>query len=86
MPFVAKNHRTKGHSVCCVGDICYREYLPLIRDWRKNRRWTTWHEMLVEGFKLTDKQAAKISAFAVLFVKEVMEYEKEKCKENGEVY
>ena len=85
MPFVSDEHREDGHIPCTPGDLCFREYLPLIRKWRKERRWTTWHELFRDAFGLTNQQAAKISAFAVLFCKEVMKYEKEKCKENGDI-
>lgn len=88
MPFVPEQNRKKiaeTGSWETVGDLCYMKYKPMIEKWRKERRWTTAHNVFKETFDVNDEQAARTLAFLVFFVKEVMRYEREKIEENGDV-
>lgn len=90
MPFTSVEDQAKvianGGKPITVGDMCREEYTPIIRTWRENPRWATWHNMFRDHFGLSDQQAAEYSAWAVFFCKEVMKYEDKKCSENGDVY
>lgn len=68
-----------------VGELCYMKYLPMIKKWRNERRWTTAHDIFKETFDVNDEQAAKTLAFLVLFHKEVMPYEMEMAAKNGDI-
>lgn len=88
MPFTPKEDRERTLKTGAwekPGDLCFMKYLPMIKQWRANRRWTTAHNVFKETFDVTDEQAAKTLAFLVFFVKEVMPYEMEKVEENGDI-
>lgn len=86
MPFVPEEHREDGHTPCTPGDLCYKEYLQIIRAWKVNPRWTTAHEEFKRVFDVSNEQAAKTLAYLVFFCKEVMPYEYKKCEENGDIH
>jgi hypothetical protein len=67
------------------GDLTFLEYVPLVRAWRKERRWTTAHNEFRRLFDVTDEQAAKFLAFLEFYIREVHPYENEKFEENGEI-
>lgn len=67
------------------GDFTFLEYVPLVTAWRKERRWTTAHNLFKESFGTTDKQTAKILAFLEFYIREVHPYENEKFEENGDI-
>lgn len=86
MPFVKKECREPGHTPCAVGDLCYVEYKKLIDSWRADRRWTNAHNLTKDWFELSsDEETASFLAWMVFFVKEIMEYEKEKEAQNGSI-
>ena len=75
-----------------VGDRCYYFYDDMMLKWRKERRWTTAHNIyklmkkeIKENDFSEDTQRAYELAWQVFFTREVMEYEEEKAKENGEI-
>lgn len=88
MPFVPQENRKKIKETGAwetVGDLCYMKYQPFIQAWRKERRWTTAHNIIKQEFDITDEQCAKLLAFMVFFCKEVMPYEYEKIQEHGDI-
>ena len=88
MPFVTKENRDKlaqGLPPEAPGDLCYLEYKKMVEAWKKSPRWTTWHNLVKDGFNLTDEQTAKILAFAVFFLWEIENYELQKEIENGPI-
>lgn len=85
MPFVKPECRVEGHTPCAVGDYCYLEYKKLIDAWRKERRWTTVHNLFKQMFDIDDEHTAKTLAMFVFIIKEVMPYELEKEAENGQI-
>lgn len=85
MPFVKQECRAEGHLPCCVGDLCYLEYVKLMEAWKKERRWTTVHNLFKQTFDVDDAQAAKTLAYLVFFCLHAMEYETEKIAENGDI-
>lgn len=88
MPFIPPENRKRIEKTGAwetVGDLCYMHYKPMIEAWRKERRWTTAHNLFKKTFDVNDEQAAKTLAFLVLFHKEVMPYEYEKEQENGDI-
>ncbi len=87
MPFTKVEDRLnaiKG-TIRAVGDRCFLAYLRLVQEWRQERRWTTAHNQYKDVFGKTDEQAARELAYLVHFIKNVMEYEAEKEKENGTI-
>ena len=88
MPFTKPEDRKRTDETGAwkqVGDLCYMKYKPIIEKWRKERRWTTAHNITKEQFDITDEQAAKLLAWMIFMIKEVWQYEKEKIEENGDV-
>lgn len=88
MPFVPKENRRNMDGGGCpqsVGDLCYVEYKKLMTAWKKARRWTTVHNEFKRVFGVDDEQAAKTLAFLVFMSKKVMDYENEKCDQNGNI-
>lgn len=82
------------------GDLCYLIYKEFIAAWKKERRWTTAHELYktkvvdtlwLYKFKQNDRytQVDAITAlhlaWQVFFADEVMPYEQEMKAKNGEV-
>lgn len=88
MPFVPQESRDKmeiGLPPETVGDMCYLEYKKLIKDWEKEPRWTTAHNLCKQVFDVSDEQAAKFLAYMVFFNFKVIPYELEKETENGTI-
>ena len=89
MPFITKEQRKKLDEDPLVfnqpGDLTYLQYVKLIKAWRKERRWTTAHNLTKELFGLSDHQCAKLMAWQVFMDDEVMPYEQEKKKLNGKI-
>lgn len=73
------------------GDLCFLEYVKLISEWRKERRWTTAHNEFkrvlseIFGYAWNDKDTAKFLALMEFYAREVHIYEHEKFEENGGV-
>lgn len=88
MPHTSKEDQAKvaanGGLAITKGDMCREEYVPLVRAWKKERRWTTAHNLLAGMFGFTDGQAAKVLAFLEFYIRHVHPYELEKIAENGE--
>lgn len=84
MPFVTIDHRDKP-DLSIPGDLCFTQYKPLVEAWKKERRWTTWHNLCKEMFDMTDEQTAKFSAILEFYIRHVHKYELEKSQENGEI-
>jgi hypothetical protein len=86
MPFVPSECRDPNHTSCSVGDLCYIEYRKLMDAWNKEPRWTTAHNELKRMFRIEDDvDAAKFLAYMVWFNFHVIEYEKKKMEENGDI-
>lgn len=85
MPFVPQDHRAPDHLACTVGDLCYVYYRKLVDGWKKEERWTTWHNQVKELMGYDDYQAAKFSALLVHFKWNVEDYELKKEMENGPI-
>jgi len=91
MPFIPPQQRLRidmeGKSRCqSVGDLCYVEYKKLMEDWKKEPRWTTAHNITKEFANFeSDIDVARFLAYMVWFNIHVMNYEKEKIKENGDI-
>ena len=71
------------------GDRCYVYYKALIEEWRKEPRWATVHRLFMEMndkfFPTDDDEIAAALAWQVFFNLHVMEYEKKKREENGDI-
>jgi len=95
MPFITKDRRhmidKEGMAPYEPGDLCYVYYKEMMEKWRASKRWTTVHEIyneMAENFdylSTADQQTAKRLAWEVFFALEVVPYELEKRKENGDV-
>ena len=66
-----------------VGDLCREEFVPMVRAFKANPRWTTIHKQLKGTFGLTDGQTAKILAFIEFYRLYGADYENLKMAENG---
>lgn len=89
MPFVTPEHRIAPDPTI-PGDRCYKHYQRMMDAWAKERRWTTanslYKDMLMRRpYATTDEAIAEELAWQVFFIREVMPYEEEKAKENGEI-
>jgi len=85
-----------------VGDLCSIAYSLMINPWRKDPRWTTADEIkksislikvnvfkglnISDGFNKIDVNTAVDLAWEVFFSLSVLDYERKKLKENGDVY
>ena len=71
------------------GDRCYVHYKHLVDKWRKESRWTTVHNLLKEYYRTPlgdeDDHIAWALAWQCFFNLHVMEYEKKKREENGDI-
>jgi hypothetical protein len=72
------------------GDRCFVFYRELIRAWKAEPRWTTAHELYKHlknemPYLGADDQTAYSLAWQVFFNIHVMDYERKKLLENGEV-
>lgn len=99
MPFIIPERRLLiAHNLLDEpqpGDLCYVRYKEMMDMWRKNRRWTTAHDIFKrmtvilaspEACPLTADQAAAYQlAWQVFFNLHVLEYEKLKRQENGDI-
>lgn len=94
MPFIAPERRPQvdAGEIAEVdlqpGDRCYRYYKRMVDLWRDEPRWTTAHKIyktLFVGHKNVDELVAKQLAWQVFFTLHVIEYEKKKREENGDI-
>lgn len=106
MPFVTQKRRKaldkKGAiAVESVGDICYLYYKEMVKQWKKEPRWTTAHNIYKEMIdevqhstfglgsecakEIEDEKRSYELAWQVFFIKYVMPYEDEKEIENGTI-
>jgi hypothetical protein len=105
MPFVSDENGRRAKLISgelepeTVGDICYIYYHYLIQEWKKEPRWTTWHNLCKwkstisrnlalehpSHFSETDYIVAGKQAYAVFFATHVMDYERQKQHENGDI-
>ena len=85
MPFVEPECRQPDHISCSVGDLCFKEYAELVKTWKENPRWTTFHDQFRNITECSDEAAAKVLALWVFFIKYVMSYEDIKERENGTI-
>ena len=79
-----------AHKIGQPGDRCFVFYRPMIRAWRMSPRWTTAHELRKKKdddllYLGTDDRTSLNMAWDVFFNLHVMEYERKKREENGEV-
>lgn len=93
MPFVTQPHR-ENPDPRIVGDLCYQYYKEMVDTWKQKVGWTTAHKiyltMRLNTNCLTlaadlDKRTAYELAWQVFFNIYVMEYEKIKRAENGDI-
>jgi hypothetical protein len=88
MPFVTKDHR-ESPDENIPGDRCFLHYNWMMQKWRESPRWTT-ADLIYAKVKAEDQpspewQRAKELAWQVLFIEEIMDYERKKKKENGAI-
>lgn len=83
MPFVDQAHRDSP-DMMIPGDRCYREYKYIMEQWDQSPRWGT-VDRLAERLFPDSYERAHFLAFLVFFSREVMPYEEQKVRENGEV-
>jgi hypothetical protein len=93
VPFVTQSHRDSPDPRI-VGDLCYIAYKEMVDQWKANPRWTTAHNiylgMRINTSHLTltkdlDKRTAYELAWQVFFNLYVMDYERKKREENGDI-
>jgi hypothetical protein len=91
MPFVTLEHREKP-DLAIPGDLCYIYYVSLVDAWKKEPRWTTAHNLFKKMVfqdlarpMSEDMITAAQLAWQVFFQLYVMEYEKVKRQENGDI-
>jgi predicted acyl esterase len=96
MPFVEQYRRDNIDNILLhqdvqPGDRCYVYYKQMVDQWRAKPRWTTAHEiysdMLINsgGHPSQDDKVAKELAWQVFFNIHVMDYERKKQYENGDI-
>ena len=83
MPFVNKEHREHPDNFI-PGDRCFVEYKSIMERWRANPRWTTVDEIFSDLIP-SPKRRAQVLALMIFFCREVIKYEEQKVKENGDV-
>jgi hypothetical protein len=83
MPFITLYQRANP-DMTIPGDRCFSYYLPMMEKWRAERRWTT-ADSILKSMIPDDMKRAEVLAFLVFFIREIMIYEEEKAKENGEI-
>lgn len=95
MPFIKKERRElindgKPMDWDC-GDLCYVFYKNMVDTWRACSRWKTVHEIYRDiicaqsVWETPEETIAKRLAWQVFFNLYVMEYEKKKREENGDI-
>jgi hypothetical protein len=96
MPFITPERRAlieegKGGSLHPIqpGDRCYMYYKEMVAKWKAEPRWTTAHEirkhMWLYPVLHVDDRIAEDLAWQVFFQIHVMEYERKKREENGDI-
>lgn len=89
MPFIDKQSRfniaTGVRLPETPGELCYMEYVRILKEWRESPRWKTVDRLFREVVPGGDVDTAQRLAFMVFFVKHVMPYEEQKAKENGDI-
>lgn len=96
MPFVEKSHRDRP-DLSVPGDRCYLYYKHMVETWTKSPRWTTADEIygrLLVAKQLCRNDLLSVScemcrahdlAWQVFFSIYVMDYERKKRDENGDI-
>lgn len=92
MPFITQTERNalaRGDQTKSAGQACYTYYVPMVIAWRKERRWTTAHNLYrgirEKSYPDADEKAAAELAWQVFFNLHVMPYEKEQQEKNGDI-
>lgn len=94
MPFIKQwrrhaidKHGLESLSVIEPGDRCYVHYRNMMRDWKDNRSWSTFHQMTKNMLNDINEEEsiARFLAWQVFFALNVLPYEIEKRKENGDI-
>jgi len=83
VPFVDKNHR-ENPDMTIPGDRTYVEYRAIMARWRDNPRWTTVDKIAENLFPNPIKRAYFL-AFLVFFQLHVLDYERLKREQNGDI-
>lgn len=66
------------------GDLCFVQYRRMMREFKKQRRWTVIDSLLSPIFPDAE-QRAYFLAFLVFFAFHALPYEREKQRENGDI-
>lgn len=66
------------------GDLCFYQYRRMMKEWKKQPRWTTVDTLLAPVFP-DPEQRAYVLAFLVFFAFKALPYERQKQAENGDV-
>ena len=94
MPFVTPARRKYldgGGEPIELGDMCYNFYKPMVEAWKANPRWATApdiYKRMVEEFDFLSNEDDRVAyrlAWEVFFALHVLEYEKRKREENGDI-
>ncbi len=96
MPFITKYRRqiidTYGIEDLAEiqpGDRCYVHYKKMVEQWKAEPRWTTAHTIYKQVartlYTSEDEEAAAALAWDVFFALHVLEYERKKREENGDI-
>jgi hypothetical protein len=89
MPFIEKKRRKEildGKIFAeKPGDLCFLEYVPLMRAWSFQKRWTTIHNECKRMLQLDDHTAARFLAFLEFYIRHGHKYERKMSKKNGDI-
>lgn len=89
MPFVKKHLRKpllkRTRKPEKPGELCFLEYYPMMDKWKKEKRWTTIHNIYRDLFYTSDAQTAKFLAFLEFYIRHGHKYEKKMSRENGDI-
>lgn len=93
MPFIDQLKRFKfdrgDEFLMDYGDRCYIFYKNMVDEWRKEPRWSTAHVIYRNMVRVReedeDMEIAKQLAWQVFFNLHILEYEKKKRDENGDI-
>lgn len=83
MPFVNAEHR-ESPDMTIPGDRTYIEYRRIMAVWRNNPRWTSVDELAARLYPSPMKRAFFL-AFLIFFANHVLDYERLKKEENGDI-
>lgn len=83
MPFVNSEHR-ENPDMKIPGDRCFLEYKAIMARWRQEPRWTT-VDRITENLFPNPIKRAYFLAFLVFFASHVLDYERLKREENGDI-